>query len=111
MAAFGGGAVNALQNLSTSLTKINTFNASLTSSNVLADSSSLSTYINYYRTGAINDITDTASINILTQLSHASNYAGCTTPAFSTDSWIPSTSQSPVYAACQISGGGNATST
>ena len=111
VAAIGGGTVNAINNLSSSLTTINAFNISQQSSNVLSNSSSLTSYINYYQTGVITDISDTASISILTTLSQPSNYPGCTTTVFSTDSWIPSYTQNPTYAACKINGGTNATST
>lgn len=60
--------------------------------------------------GYMNDITDNSSIAILKQISNASNYASCTSP-FTTDSWIPSTQQNPLYVSCLISGGNNATST
>lgn len=110
MGAIGGGTVNALGNLTSSLTTINTFNISKQSSNVLADSSSLTSYIGYYQNGVINDLSDTASTNILVSLSKQANYPGCT-GIFTTDSWIPSYAQSPTYAGCQISGGNNATNT
>ena len=109
--AIGGGTVNALNNLSSSLTNINTFNVSQQSSNVLSDLSSMTSYMTYYQNGVITDLNDSSSTSILTYLSKQSNYPGCTTGLFSTDSWIPSYSQSPTYAGCQISGGNNATST
>ena len=111
IAAFGGGTVNALQNLSSSLTGVEAFNTTYQSNLVQADLTNLSTYVGNYQSGVLNDISDSASISIISQLSQASSYSGCTTPSFAADSWIPSTQQNPVYTACQISGGNNATST
>ena len=109
MTALGGGAVNAVNNLSSSITGISNMNITQESASVQADLTSLTNAITNYQTGVVNDITDTSSIAIITTLSQASSYSGCTTPAFASDSWIPSTSQSPVYSACQINGGNNAT--
>ena len=69
-----------------------------------------SSYISNYQNGYTNDITDSASITILTKVSNASAYSACTTPAFATDSWIPSDAQNPFYISCLISNGANATS-
>jgi hypothetical protein len=99
-----------VQNLSTSLTGISNFNVTAQAATVNSASSTLSTYISNYQNGVTNDITDSSSISILQTLSKASSYSGCTTASFATDSWIPATSQSPTYAACQISGGNNASS-
>ncbi len=109
--ALGGGAVNAIQNLSSTLTSISAFNSTSLASIVQSARSTMVTMIDNYKLGYLNDITDTTSINYLTQVSNHSNYAACATPAFATDSWIPSTQENPVYIACQISNGNNATNT
>ena len=48
MSAFGGGAVNAINNLSSSLTNVNSFNTTYQSNLVQNDLTSLTTYIGYY---------------------------------------------------------------
>lgn len=109
--ALGGGAVNAVNNLSSSLTQISNFNVTYMASIIQTSLLTTTNAITNYQMGYLDDITDSSSISILSQISNASNYAGCTSPAFTTDSWIPSTQQSPVYLSCLISGGNNATST
>jgi hypothetical protein len=58
----------------------------------------------------IVDIDDQNSLQQLIKLSQSSFY-NCQTNGFSSDSWIPSVSQDPVYAGCQISGGPKSDST
>jgi len=71
--------------------------------------SQVTSVISNYQSGVINDIVDSSSISILSQVSKASSYSSCTTSSFALDSWIPSVAQSPSYIGCQISNGSNAT--
>ena len=111
MTALGGGAVNAVHNLSSTLIGIENMNITQESASIQANLTNLTNILNNYQMGVINDITDPSSINIIQTLSKASSYSSCTDPDFAGDSWVPSTSQDPVYSACQINGGNNATKT
>jgi hypothetical protein len=108
VSALGGNAVNAIQNLSSSLAGISSYNATYQSLALQATLATVTTTITNYQIGVINDFSDSPSFAILTQVSNASAYSGCTTPAFYTDSWVPSDSQT--YLSCLINGGSNATS-
>lgn len=110
ISAIGGSSVNAIQNLSGSLTGIQSFNVSYQVSSLQQAMSVLTTVISNYKAGVLLDITDSSSISILTSISTASSYSSCTATGFSSDSWIPSDSQNPSYIACRISSGNNATS-
>ena len=48
ISAFGGGAVNAINNLSSSLTNVDSFNTTYQSNLVQTDLTSLSTNVGYY---------------------------------------------------------------
>jgi hypothetical protein len=108
--AFGGNAVNAITNLSNTLTTMNSFNITYKTSMILSAMTQVTSYITDYKTGVILDITDTASITILTDLSKSSSYSSCTATGFTSDSWIPSNNENPVYISCQISSGNQASS-
>ena len=106
----GGTAVAALQNLSTALTSIGNYNTTYQANLLLSSMNQVTSVISNYQSGVINDITDTSSISILTKISNASAYSGCSTSYFATDSWIPSVVQSPTYVGCLVANGNNATS-
>lgn len=110
MSAFGGNAVNAINNLSLSLTKIGSFNTTYQASMILSAMTQVTSQISNYQNGVILDINDSASIGILNQISKASYYSTCTATGFSSDSWTPSNNQNPIYISCQISGGNQASS-
>jgi hypothetical protein len=105
MTAFGGNAVSAITNLSSSLTAMNSFNITYQASMILSGMTQITSYINNYQTGVILDITDAPSIAILTELSKPSQYSSCTATGFTSDSWTPSNNQNPTYIACQIANG------
>ncbi len=65
--------------------------------------------ITAFKIAQVADITDQSSLSQLIKLSQPSNYA-CSTSGFTSDSWIPSITQNPTYAACQITGGSNSDS-
>lgn len=65
--------------------------------------------ITSFKTAQIPDITDQSSLAQLIKLSQSSNYA-CTSSGFTSDSWIPSISQNPLYIPCSISAGANSDS-
>lgn len=110
MSAFGGTAVNAINNLSLALTSMNSFNTTYQASVILSAMTEVTSYITDYQTGIILDISDTSSFSVLNSLSMASSYSSCTATGFTSDSWIPSNNENPVYIACQISSGNQASS-
>lgn len=77
---------------------------------VAAALGTMNSAISSYQLGTLNDLNDSPSQAVLEGLSKHSNYPSCTTAAYATDSWIPSTQQNPVYLQCQVSGP-NATGT
>lgn len=62
------------------------------------------------KTAQIADITDQNSLNELINLSKASSYS-CTSTGFTSDSWIPSISQTTTYVPCQVDGSNSDSST
>jgi hypothetical protein len=76
---------------------------------ILSAMTQVTSYITNYRDSVILDIDDAPSISIMSSITKASNYASCTATGFTADSWIPSNSQNPVYMACQIANGAQAT--
>jgi hypothetical protein len=110
MTAFGGNAVSAINNLSSSLTSMNSFNTTYQASVILSAMTAVTSYISNYQTGVILDITDSSSISVLSTLSQPTQYSSCTATGFTSDSWIPSNNENPVYIACQIANGNQASS-
>jgi hypothetical protein len=110
MAAFGGNAADAINNLSSSLTAMNSFNTTYQASTILSAMTQVTSAISNYQSGVLLDITDAASISILTALSKPSQYSSCAATGFTSDSWVPSNSENPVYIACQIGSGNLASS-
>lgn len=101
--------MSAVGNLSSSLALIKSLNITYLAASVSTALTSMDTAISNYQLGVLNDLSDSASQTILQGLSNHSNYASCATAAFSSDSWIPSVQQNPIYLQCQMSGA-NATS-
>lgn len=97
--------MSAITNLSNSVTNINSFNITYTSSMILSAMSQITSYLTNYNTGVILDFVDSSSFTILNNLSNSTAYSGCTSPGFTSDSWVPSNSQNPVYIACKIPSG------
>jgi hypothetical protein len=72
---------------------------------------SITSTLNSYSNSQQIDFTDSSSYSIITQLSNASAYSSCTATGFTSDSWVPSDNQSPLWVSCKIQNGNNATST
>lgn len=107
----GGNVTATLQNLSSALLNVSSFNGTYISSQINAGMTNLTNTIGYYKYAQISDITDQTSLTLLQNLANSSAYPSCTATGFSSDSWVPSDSQKTAYVNCQISGGNNATST
>jgi hypothetical protein len=105
-----GSAANGLNNLTSVISSLNTFNNATLETYITNNLSTLATTTNKYANGDISDL-DTTNSDILNKFSdptNTTNSAGCTAATFAADSWVPSNSQDTSYStavSCKVSSG------
>ena len=72
--------------------------------NVGAQWDSLNNMVNNYYSGVTFDFSSSSDEAVLDYLANPTNFAGCTSGNFQSDSWIP-TIQYQTHTPCQVSGG------
>lgn len=110
VSTIAGSAANGLNNLTSVITSISSFDNVTLQSYISGNLSALVTMANSYANGDISDL-DTTNSNILAGLSdptNTTNNINCNS-SFAADSWVPSNNQNTSYStavSCKVSSGG-----